>query len=97
MRRGLDFLLELVTEMLDHGLDRHGSSIPKRANCATHDVLGHIVQQIDVFWTTLTMLDGLTPILFIGGCQDLYLAYFFVERNLFIRQLTYMLLAKELC
>jgi len=40
------------------------------------------------------MLDGLTPILFIGGCQDLYLAYFFVERNLFIRQLTYMLLAK---
>ena len=40
------------------------------------------------------MLDDLTPILFIGGCQDLYLAYFFVERNLFIRQLTYMLLAK---
>ena len=40
------------------------------------------------------MLDGLTPILFIGGCQDLYLAYFFVERNLFIRQLTYMFLAK---
>ena len=40
------------------------------------------------------MLDDLTPILFIGGCQDLYLAYFFVERNLYIRQLPYIVLAK---
>src|SRR5690606_39508848 len=53
----LDVVCELVAEMLNETAHRHGSSITQGANGATHDVLCDVIEHVQIFWATLTVLD----------------------------------------
>src|SRR5688572_29389530 len=53
-----DVVHELVAEVLDHGPHRHGRGVAERADGAALDVVGHRVQQVDVFHAARAVLDA---------------------------------------
>src|SRR5262245_21459478 len=54
-----DVVGELVAEVLEHALHRHRGGIAERADGATLDVVGHRVEQREVFRATLAVLDAI--------------------------------------
>src|SRR5574344_2866773 len=57
LRRRCNLGFELGTEMFDHGTHRHSCRITQRTNRAPHDVQCHFIQQCQIFWTALAMVD----------------------------------------
>src|SRR3954464_6931433 len=50
---------ELAAEVLDHRAHRHRGGIAQRADGAALDVVGHGVQQVDVFHLSMAVLDAI--------------------------------------
>src|SRR5512135_1127810 len=54
----LDVVLELAAVMLDEALHRQSRRVAQRADGAPGDVVGHVVEQCQVFGTPLAVLDA---------------------------------------
>src|ERR1035437_2985662 len=52
-------IFKFRTEVLEHGPHRHGGGIAQGANRAPRDVLGHVVKQVHIADTTLTIFDAI--------------------------------------
>src|SRR3990167_3230772 len=54
-----DVVHELIAVVLDERAHRHGGGITQRTDRAALDVVGHRVQQVDVFGAALATLDAI--------------------------------------
>src|SRR5882757_5130579 len=55
----LDVVRELVAEVLEHAAHRHRGSVTQCADGAAHDVLGHRIEQLQIFHAALALLDAM--------------------------------------
>src|SRR4030095_10232835 len=54
----LDVIFELAAEVLDEALDRQRGGVTERADRAPGDVVGHVIEQCQIFDPALARLDA---------------------------------------